>query len=144
MSYTLSRTVPQAYDQTVASVRESLAGQGFGILTEIDVRATLHDKLGVDVAPQVILGACRPPLAHAALEAEPSVGTMLPCNVVVRSLGPNTSAVEAFDPGAMVAMTDNEALRPIADEVRDRLNAALDAALDTALDAERAAHPGTA
>ena len=85
MSYALTTTVRRPFADTLAATRTSLADQGFGILTEIDIQATLKAKLDVDVPPQVILGACRPPLAHAALQVEPSVGLLLPCNVVVRS-----------------------------------------------------------
>lgn len=126
--YTLSATLDRPYDEAVADVRAALADQGFGVLTEIDIRATLAAKLGVDVAPQVILGACRPPLAHRALEIDPSVATMLPCNVVVRAVDADTTVVEAFDPGAMTALAGEE-LAPVAEEARTLLTAAL-AALD--------------
>ena len=85
-SFTLALTLPLPYEQAVAAVRKALSDQGFGILTEIDLAAIMKEKLGEDLAPQVILGACRPPLAHRALLADPSVATMLPCNVVVRAL----------------------------------------------------------
>ena len=84
---TMRTTLAAPYDDAVLAVREALGDQGFGVLTEIDLRATLKTKLDVDVAPQVILGACRPQLAHRALEAAPSVAALLPCNVVVRELG---------------------------------------------------------
>ncbi|GAA2109247.1 DUF302 domain-containing protein [Microlunatus panaciterrae] len=126
MGYALTTTVNQPYDPTVTRVRAALAEQGFGVLTEIDIRATLRDKLDVEVPPQVILGACRPPLAHAALQAEPSIGLLLPCNVVVRALDDTTTIVEAVDPQVMVAMTDNPALQAVADEATSRLTAALD------------------
>src|SRR6476661_9986165 len=105
MSYALTATVHQAFAPTLAATREALAEQGFGVLTEIDIRATMKAKLDVDVPPQVILGACRPPLAHAALQAEPSVGLLLPCNVVVRAVDAGTTLVEAMDPEVMVALT---------------------------------------
>lgn len=124
MSYTLSTTVERPYDQTVADVREALAGQGFGVLTEIDLRATLAAKLGVEVPPQVILGACRPQLAHRALEVDPSIAAVLPCNIVVRSLGETTTIVEAFDPDAMTALA-GDGLAEVAAEARERLSAAL-------------------
>ena len=126
-SYTLSTTLHRPYDETVAAVRQALADQGFGVLTEIDLQATLKAKLDVDVAPQVILGACRPPLAHAALQAEPSIATVLPCNVVVREVAPGTTVVEAFDPAAMTAMVDSGALDEVAADARARLSAALEA-----------------
>ncbi len=124
MSYTLSTTVERPYDQTVADVREALTGQGFGVLTEIDLRATLAAKLGVEVPPQVILGACRPQLAHRALEVDPSIAAVLPCNIVVRSLGETTTIVEAFDPDAMTALA-GDGLAEVAAEARERLSAAL-------------------
>ncbi len=126
MGYALSTTVERGFDDTLIATREALAEQGFGVLTEIDMKATLKAKLDVDVAPQVILGACRPPLAHAALQAEPSVGLLLPCNVVVRSVDETTTLVEALDPQVMVGLTDNTALSDVADEAGRRLSAALD------------------
>ena len=95
------------------------------MLTEIDLAATLKAKLDVEIAPQVILGACRPPLAHQALRAEPSIGLLLPCNVTVRALDEGTTVVEAVDPQTMVAMTDNDTLQPVADDATARLTAAL-------------------
>ncbi|MFC8672739.1 DUF302 domain-containing protein [Streptomyces griseorubiginosus] len=109
---------------TVERVREALAEQGFGILTEIDITATLKAKLGHDMEDYVILGACNPPLAHRALEADRSVGLLLPCNVVLRSDGEGT-VVQALDPGTMVALTELDTLRPIAEEATRRLDAAL-------------------
>lgn len=126
MTYAISTTVEQPYDDVVAQVRAALADQGFGVLTEIDVQATMKAKLDADIAPQVILGACRPPLALAALQAEPSIGLLLPCNVVVRALDQTTTAVEAVDPQTMVSMTDNAALQDVADDATQRLRAALD------------------
>ncbi|WP_030613010.1 DUF302 domain-containing protein [Streptomyces fulvoviolaceus] len=108
----------------VAAVREALAEQGFGILTEIDVTATLKAKLGHDMEDYVILGACNPPLAHRALEIDRTIGLLLPCNVVVRADGDHT-VVQAIDPGTMTALTGLEALRPVAEEAASRLDAAL-------------------
>jgi uncharacterized protein (DUF302 family) len=108
----------------------ALTDQGFGVLTEIDIQATLKAKLDVDVPAQVILGACRPPLAHAALQAEPSVGVLLPCNVVVRSLDDDTTVVEALDPKIMVSLTQNDALSSVADEAGLRLSTALETLTD--------------
>lgn len=122
--YTLSTTLDRPYDETVDAVRVALADQGFGVLTEIDIRATLAAKLGVEVAPQVILGACRPPLAHQALQIEPSVAALLPCNVVVRAADDTTTVVEAIDPATMTELV-GPALAPVADEARTRLSAAL-------------------
>ena len=126
MSYALTTTVDRTFADSLAATREALADQGFGVLTEIDIQATLKAKLDIDVDPQVILGACRPPLAHAALQAEPSVGLLLPCNVVVRYLEPDSTLVEALDPAIMVQLTENSALLPIAQEAGQRLSAALD------------------
>lgn len=125
MSYAISTTVPQPFDATLTAVRGALQEQGFGVLTEIDLKATLKAKLDVDIAPQVILGACRPPLAHAALQAEPSIGVLLPCNVVVRSTSDTETTVEAMDPGTMVELTGNEALAVVASDAETRLRAAL-------------------
>lgn len=126
MKYALTAKMEQPYEQSVAAVREALAEQGFGILTEIDIRATMREKLDIDVSPQVILGACRPPLAYAALQAEPSIGLLLPCNVVVRALDDNTTLVEAVKPEMMVEVTGNAELRAVADEATKRLGLALD------------------
>ena len=125
MSYALTTTVPLPFADTLAATRASLADQGFGILTEIDIQATMKAKLDVDLPPQMILGACRPPLAYAALQAEPSVGLLLPCNIVVRSLDDDTTVVEALDPKVMVSLTHNDALSSIADEAGQRLAEAL-------------------
>ena len=126
MSYALTTTVRRSFEATLDATRASLADQGFGILTEIDIQATLKAKLGVDVPPQVILGACRPPLAHAALQVEPSIGLLLPCNIVVRTLDDDTTVVEALDPKVMVSLTQNDALNSVANEAGQRLAAALD------------------
>ncbi|MBC7638433.1 MAG: DUF302 domain-containing protein [Rhodoferax sp.] len=126
MGYALTTTVDDTFEQTLEATREALVRQGFGVLTEIDLRATLKSKLDVDVAPQVILGACRPPLAYAALQAEPSIGLLLPCNVVVRSVDENHTLVEAMDPSVMVDLTGNHDLVAVADDARTRLTAALD------------------
>ncbi len=125
MSYAISTTVDQPYDAVVTQVRAALEDQGFGILTEIDIQATMKAKLDADVPPQVILGACRPPLALAALQAEPSIGLLLPCNVVVRATGDQTTVVEAVDPQTMVSMTANPELQTVADDATQRLTAAL-------------------
>ncbi len=127
MSATITTTVAASYDDTVARVREALADQGFGVLTEIDLRATLKTKLDVDVASQVILGACRPQLAHRALLAAPSVAALLPCNVVVRDLEDGTTLVEAVDPDAMMSVVEDPdgELAAVAADARTRLDAAL-------------------
>ena len=125
MTYAISATIDRPYEAVLAQTRAALSDQGFGILTEIDVAATMKEKLDADVPPQIILGACRPPLALAALQAEPSIGLLLPCNVVVRALDATTTAVEAVDPQTMVSLTDNAALQAVADEAAQRLAAAL-------------------
>ncbi len=124
---TMKVTTPKGYDETLALVRERLGDAGFGVLTEIDVKATLKTKLDVDVEPQVILGACRPQLAHAAMQADPSIAALLPCNVVVRTEGDHT-VVEAFDPQAMITMAADtpDALRDVAIDARARLADALE------------------
>ena len=132
MTYTLSATVQRSYDETLVATREALATQGFGVLTEIDLAATLHAKLGVDVPRQVILGACRPQAAHAAITADPSVATLLPCNVVVREVDEATTVVEAFDPAAMT-LIGGDALADVATEVRGLLTTAIAAVAARAL-----------
>ncbi len=124
MSYALSRKTDKSYADAVEAVKAALGEQGFGVLTEIDIQATLKKKLDVDVPAQVILGACRPPLAHRALQAEPSIGLLLPCNVVVRETEAGT-LVEAVDPQTMVQMTDNDDLQGVADEAKQLLEKAL-------------------
>jgi uncharacterized protein (DUF302 family) len=125
--HTLQTTVRRPYEETVEAVRGELAGAGFGILTEIDLKATLKAKLDVEVAPQVILGACRPQLAHQALETDPSIAALLPCNVVVRAVDDATTIVEAFDPDAMISLAGQagDTLRTVATDARQRLTAAL-------------------
>jgi uncharacterized protein (DUF302 family) len=126
--YGISTTVPLEYEHAVARTKEVLAGQGFGILSEIDVAATLKKKLDVDFRPYVILGACNPPLAHRALTAERDIGLLLPCNVVVYADDvPGRSVVAAMDPVAALQLTGNEEITPLAQEVKDRLTHALEA-----------------
>lgn len=125
MDYTLSTTLALPYDDAVAATREALAGEGFGILTEIDLAATMKAKLDVELPPQVILGACRPPLAYEAIQVDPSIAAVLPCNVVVRSIDEGTTVVEAFDPAVMMGMSDQPALGRVAADARQRITAAL-------------------
>ena len=124
MSYGMTVTTRAPFAQTVTRVREALKAQGFGVLTEIDVRATMHDKLGEEMEDYLILGACNPPLAHRALSADRRIGLLLPCNVVVRAAGGRT-VVEALDPQTMVTVAEEDELQPVADEAARRLRAAL-------------------
>lgn len=126
-TYTLSAAISRPYAEVLAATRAALADQGFGILTEIDLAATMKAKLDVDLPPQVILGACRPPLAYEAIMVDPSIAAVLPCNVVVRSVDEGTTVVEAFDPDAMMGLADDGALDSVAADAKQRLTAALTA-----------------
>ena len=126
MTYGLSVTLDREFDAVLADVRPALAEQGFGIVSEIDMRQTLRTKIGVEIEPHVILGACNPGFAHRSLAIEPSIGLLLPCNVVVRRSGGST-VVEAIDPQVLVDLTDNPEMAQLAGEVSQRLQAALDA-----------------
>lgn len=127
-TYGTTLVLQRPFDETVTAVRAVLADQGFGVLTEIDVRATMKSKLDIDVPGQVILGACNPPLAHRALELEPSIGLLLPCNVVIREgEGGGGTIVEAIDPAMLVVLTANPELEPVANEVAGKLAAAMSA-----------------
>jgi uncharacterized protein (DUF302 family) len=119
-SYTLSEKTTLPFDQAVQRVREELKTEGFGVLCEIDLQATLEEKLGVDGEPYTIVGACNPPFAHRALEAEPDLGVLLPCNVIVYRRDGETH-VSAIDAERMLSIVDNEQLAPIAAEVKRRL-----------------------
>ena len=121
-SYTLSRESELSFADAVTRVREELAKEGFGVLCEIDVQATLKQKLGVDREPYLILGACNPPLAHQALEAEPELGVLLPCNVVVYEQQGRTH-IAAVNAEQMLSLVGNDELARTATEVRDRLAA---------------------
>jgi uncharacterized protein (DUF302 family) len=120
--YGIRTIVLLSFDRALARTREALAGEGFGILTEIDVTATLRKKLDVEFRPYIILGACNPPLAHRALQAELDIGLLLPCNVVVYTADdPARTVVAALDPVEALSLSGNQAVRPIAEEVRSRL-----------------------
>ena len=113
------------FDEALARTKEAFAAEGFGTLTEIDVQATLSEKIGKEMDAFVIVGACNPELASRALDAEPQIGVLLPCNVVVRQAGTDV-VVEAMDPGLMATIAGTESVRPIADEARRLVSAALE------------------
>lgn len=125
MSYGITTTLDATVEEALEAVREALSAQGFGILTQIDMAATLKAKLGVEIAPQVILGACNPPLALRALQVEESIGLLLPCNVVIRSTDTGQTVVEALDPQVMVDVTGNDGLLAVAEDAATRLRVAL-------------------
>jgi uncharacterized protein (DUF302 family) len=125
MGYVRSIELDLSYEQAVPKVKEAFKAQGFGTLTEIDVRATLKEKLGEDMEPYVILGTCNPQLAHRALDVDRAIGALLPCNVVVRAVDGRT-VVEALDPQVMVTVPGREELQPVADEASRRIQVALD------------------
>jgi uncharacterized protein (DUF302 family) len=121
MSYYFSKTLDLPFDDAIARVTEELKKEGFGVLTDIDVRATMKKKLDVDFRNYRILGACNPPFAHQALLAEDKIGTMLPCNVIVQEHAPGVVEVAAIDPVASMAAVDNPQLGAVGMEVRARL-----------------------
>jgi uncharacterized protein (DUF302 family) len=121
VTYFINRVLPVAFDEVVARTKEALKAEGFGVLTEINVQETLRTKIGVDFPRYVILGACNPSLAHEALQLENKVGTMLPCNVVVRDAGEGQTEVAAIDPVASMLAIDNPALKQAAQVVRAKL-----------------------
>jgi uncharacterized protein (DUF302 family) len=129
--YGLKVTSSLPVDEAVEQVREALAEEGFGVLTEIDLAATLAAKIGLELAPYRILGACRPPLAAAAVQSEPDIGLLLPCNVVVYATGDHT-VVAALDPGTMVELTGNQGMADVAGDARGRLERALAVVADAA------------
>ncbi len=124
MSYTIDRTFAgEDFGRVVERTRAALAGGGFGVLTEIDVKATLKKKLGADVADYLILGACNPRMAHEAMKIEPRVGAMLPCNIIVRATGAGGVMVSAIDPVASMEAIPNDRLKALAGDVRGMLEA---------------------
>lgn len=126
MSYYLSRTVPLAFDAAIDRVTAELKKEGFGVLTDIDVQATLKAKLDADTSKYRILGACNPGFAHKALQLENKLGVLLPCNVIVREEKPGQTEVAAIDPLSSMERTGNPKLAAIADEVRARLQRVVD------------------
>jgi uncharacterized protein (DUF302 family) len=131
-TYTLTTSTGLGFADAVGRVREELAAEGFGVLCEIDVQATLQAKLGIQREPYLILGACNPPLAHAALEAEPQLGVLLPCNVVVYRRQGETH-IAAVDAEQMLSIVGNEELASTASEVRRRLSAVVERAAQTSI-----------
>jgi uncharacterized protein (DUF302 family) len=125
MSYYLSRIVPLEFGVAVSRAKEALAREGFGVLTDIDVQATLKAKLGAEFPAYRILGACNPALAHRALQLEDKLGVLLPCNVIVRQAAPDRVEVAAIDPVASMERTGNPNLAAVAAEVRERLQRAV-------------------
>ncbi|MCO5163215.1 MAG: DUF302 domain-containing protein [Mesorhizobium sp.] len=126
MSYHFTKTIAMPMDKAIEHVTSALAAKGFGVLTTIDVSATLKKKLDVDFRPYVILGACNPGFAYKALQAEDKIGTMLPCNVILQQAGDGRIEVSAVDPIASMQGVDNPGLAPIAGEVRQLLKQAVD------------------
>jgi uncharacterized protein (DUF302 family) len=127
-AYGMRKRVSLAYDDAVQRAKDALAAEGFGILCDIDVAATMKRKLDVDFRPYVILGACNPPLAYRALTVEPDIGLLLPCNVIVYADDePGQSVVAVIDPVSVLGLTGNPDLKPLAEDVRTRLTRALDA-----------------
>ncbi len=124
MSYGFSRTVPLSYERAIERVTEELKKEGFGVLTTIDVKDTMKKKLNVDFPKYIILGACNPPFAHKVLQADDQMGLLLPCNVVVQEKDGQTS-VSIFDPMVMTKVVDDESIRPVAEEVRRKLQRVL-------------------
>ena len=127
MSYYFNKTLALTFDEAIEKVKAELKKEGFGVLTEIDVKKTLQEKLGVEFRPYRILGACNPPFAYKALMTEDKIGTMLPCNVIVQELAPGRVEVAAIDPLASMAAVKNEDLGAIGLEVREKLKKAVEA-----------------
>jgi len=126
MTYYYARSFDRPFEQVVAATREALSGEGFGVITEIDVRQTLKAKIGEDFRPYLILGACNPRLAFEALQLEDKVGIMLPCNVIVQDAGGGRTEVAAVDPVASMEAIANDALKEKASAVGEKLRAAID------------------
>lgn len=125
MNYVFSKTIDIPFDDAVSRTRDALAAEGFGIITEVDVRRVLQSKIGVDFRNYLILGACNPALAYEALKLEPNVGAMLPCNVVVQDAGDGRTEISAIDPVASMQAIDNPELKIKAGAVAEKLEAAI-------------------
>lgn len=126
MSWFFSKTLQLGFDEAVAAVIEGLKAEGFGVLTDIDIKQTLKEKIGVDFRKYRILGACNPPCAHDALSIEGRIGLMLPCNVIVQELSEGEAEAAAMDPHAAMEFIGNSQLMKVADEVRDKLKRVID------------------
>lgn len=124
--YYYATSVDRPFETTVERVKEELKKEGFGVLTEIDIQATMKEKLDVDLPPYMILGACNPDFAYRALQAENKIGTMLPCNVIVRDAGKGRTEVAAVDPVASMQAIENDKLGTVAEQVRKSLRRAVD------------------
>lgn len=120
-AYYFTKTVERSFEDTITQVTEELKKEGFGVLTEIDVQATLKKKLNVDFRPYRILGACNPPFAYKALQAERNIGLLLPCNLVVQDAGEGRTEVSAIDPIASMSRVDNPELESVASEIQAKL-----------------------
>lgn len=125
--YGFGKSIPMDFEHAIDTVMEALKTEGFGVLTDIDVQTTMKKKLDVDMPPYRILGACNPPLAHRAITSEPSIGLLLPCNVVVRQEESGTVFVEIMDPNAVLDLVDKPAITDLAREVRQKLERVLQA-----------------
>lgn len=127
MTYYFAKTIHSAFEEAIQQVTERLKEEGFGIITQMDVKQTLKTKIGVDFRDYRILGACNPQLAYEALQIEEKVGTMLPCNVIVQDLGGGQTEIAAIDPVASMAAIDNPQLKQAAEQVRQKLRRVIEA-----------------
>ncbi len=126
MAYYINKTVKVSFDESVRNITEALKKEGFGVITEIDVKKTMKEKLGEEIRPYKILGACNPKFAFAAISIEDKIGTMLPCNVIVRSADDETTEIAAINPAESMKAVANDKLLEIGSEVAARLSRAVD------------------